>query len=272
MHSLLVPVKQLYQPQQPSIGNSGFVQYRECSPSVGNSAYIHCYWELKTAQPLATPFTYRVVADGCIDIFFSLPDTTNSYIMGFCRQYTEFPLPAEFHYIGIRFLPAMFPLVFGVNASLLSDRFEELWTVIPELSLFIREQLVNTNSLETAVALLDPWLLKRTMALQVQPDSRFFEAMQRILKEGGIVQVEKDLDTGLSARQLRRLFSFYVGDTAKVFSKVIRFQQALQAGTLVEDPRRDKFFFDAGYYDQAHFIKEFRHFYGDTPALVFGQR
>ncbi|HYH56944.1 MAG TPA: helix-turn-helix domain-containing protein, partial [Anseongella sp.] len=82
--------------------------------------------------------------------------------------------------------------------------------------------------------------------------------------------IEKDLDTGVSPRQLRRLFQYYIGDTAKAFSNVIRFQGILRAETAAKAENR-RLFYQAGYYDQAHFIKEFRNFYGVPPGQAFGR-
>ena len=92
-----------------------------------------------------------------------------------------------------------------------------------------------------------------------------------ILKNFGMVDVERDLNTGISARQLRRLFEFYIGDTAKTFSKVVRFQNILKSKPSSQSLRQNKLFFDSGYYDQSHFIKEFKNFYGVTPSKAFGR-
>lgn len=86
-----------------------------------------------------------------------------------------------------------------------------------------------------------------------------------------MVDIENDLNTGISSRQLRRLFDFYIGDTAKTFSKVVRFQNILRANPSSQSLRQNKLFFDVGYYDQAHFIKEFKNFYGVTPSKAFGR-
>ena len=66
-------------------------------------------------------------------------------------------------------------------------------------------------------------------------------------------------------------FEYYIGDTAKTFSKVVRFQHVLNAKPSSDSLRKSKLFYDAGYYDQAHFIKEFRNFYGVTPSKAFGK-
>ena len=102
-------------------------------------------------------------------------------------------------------------------------------------------------------------------------DSRLYNAIEKILQEFGVVNIEQDLDTGISQRQLRRLFEFYIGDTAKTFAKVVRFQNILRAKPSSQSLRQNKLFFDVGYYDQAHFIKEFKNFYGITPSKAFGR-
>ena len=102
-------------------------------------------------------------------------------------------------------------------------------------------------------------------------DSRLYNAIEKILQEFGVLNIEQDLNTGISQRQLRRLFEFYIGDTAKTFAKVVRFQNILRAKPSSQSLRQNKLFFDVGYYDQAHFIKEFKNFYGVTPSKAFGR-
>lgn len=106
-------IRQLYKPVQPAVKHqSDNVVYREILPDASLQSSIYCYWQLKTERELSETFTYRVVADGCIDIFFEINNPVESFVMGFCKKYTEFLLDNTFHYIGIRFLPTMFPQFF----------------------------------------------------------------------------------------------------------------------------------------------------------------
>ena len=90
------------------------------------------------------------------------------------------------------------------------------------------------------------------------------------MKNYGVLNIEKDLNTGISPRQLRRLFKYYIGDSAKTFAKVVRFQNILRAKPSKQSLQQNKLFYE-GYYDQAHFIKEFKNFYGVTPGVVYGR-
>lgn len=263
-------IRNLYKPIQPTVKKTANkVTYCEFFPATQLQNFICCYWELKTTKTLHAPFNYRVVADGCIDIFFARDMPSDSFVMGFCKKYTVFPLANSFHYIGIRFLPTAFPQIFNISAYDLSDRFEKLALVVPGVAEFITNNLSNELSMQEVKNTLDHYFLSHLAHTSVNCDSRLHTAIGIILKNSGVVNIEKDLDAGISQRQLRRLFEFYVGDSAKVFSKVVRFQNILKAKPSHQSLTKNKLFFDLGYYDQSHFIKEFKSFYGVTPSQAF---
>jgi AraC-like DNA-binding protein len=263
-------IRQLYHPIQPIIKQSEEnVTYQEITPSQPLQKFIYCYWQLKTEYQLSNQFNYRVVADGCIDIFFELSDPKNSFVMGFCKNYTEFHLDNTFNYVGIRFLPTMFPQIFDLDASELSNRFENLNIIAPEISEFIADRLNDTQSLNKVRNLFDGYFTNKTSDIKFRSDDRLYGAIKIILENFGVVNIANDLDTGISPRQLQRLFKYYVGDTAKTFSKVVQFQNILRAKPSNQSLKTNKLFYDVGYYDQAHFIKDFKNFYGVTPTKAF---
>lgn len=261
--------KNLYRPLQPAVkDNDELVTYREFVPATPLQPYIYCYWQLKTSQPLQSPFSYRVVADGCIDIAFSMRDPRESIVMGFHNTFNEFALESEFNYVGIRFLPAMFPLAFAIDASELSNCLQQLDDVLPVIARFIGDHVDPEYTMGEVAHFLDQYFIAQLADVKHDIDHRFFNALQYILRTQGILSVGSDIDTGVSSRQMRRLFNFYVGDTPKSFARVVRFQNILLSKPSLQSLKQNKLFFD-GYYDQAHFIKEFRTLYGVTPTKAF---
>ena len=262
-------IRDLYLPVQPTVRQSvDNVQYQELLPHQQLRPFVYCYWQLKTTETLQDAFQYRVVADGCIDIFFELTNPENNFVMGFCKKYTQFPLDNAFHYVGIRFLPTMFPQLFKINAAELSNQSIALKAVIPDTAEFIRTHFQPTMQLSDIRTTLDHYFLKLISQTHFDDDARLYDAIQIILKNFGVLNIESDLKTGISPRQLRRLFKYYVGDSAKTFSKVVRFQNILRAKPSKQSLQRNKLFYQ-GYFDQAHFIKEFKNFYGVTPGTVY---
>ncbi len=242
--------------------------YREFLPHTLLQPYVYCYWQLKTTAVLTEPFIYRVVADGCIDVFFDRNRPQDAAIMGFAGQHTAFGLGTAFHYTGIRFLPAMLPVLFPLSAADLSGRTFDLDAVWPSLAAFVQDRMPPLLTDNVVNRFLDECLLQHMARLKPASDHRLLEAVALILEQSGSARVEQ-IRTGASPRQLRRLFAHYIGDTPKTFSKIVRFQKLLQADPMLRSMRQDKRFFDSGYYDQAHFIREFRQLYGLTPGEVF---
>ena len=189
--------------------------------------------------------------------------------MGFCRKYTEFPIGTSFDYIGIRFLPSAFPLLFDVDAKTLSNQSQELQYILPNFSQWIASQIKPSYPFEHIVRLLNEKLIDLVENRDFKFDARFFNSLNIIFQKNGFLDTERDLDTGLSPRQLRRVFNFYIGTTAKTFANVVRFQHILNAKPSKENLKENKLYYDVGFHDQAHFIKNFKTFYGVTPSEAF---
>lgn len=263
-------IKDYYKPIQPTVkSDNADVIYQEITPNNKIENFVYCFWQLKTQKRLTQPFIYQVVSDGCIDIFFDHNQSNQNFVMGFCKKYTEFDIGRTFDYIGVRFLPCAFPILFGVNAKTLSNKSQELKLVLPELSHWITSQITPLASFENITTCLNKKLIDIAIKQDFQYDQRFFNALNIIFKNSGYIDTEKDLNTGLSSRQLRRIFNFYIGTTAKTFSNVIRFQHILNAKPSKQSLKDNKLYFDVGFFDQAHFIKNFKTFYGVTPAVAF---
>lgn len=256
----------IYHPIQPTALSDKFVQYEEMQPHEELQHLVSCYWQLKTVTPLTSTYAYRVVADGCIDVFFELQEPCNSFITGFTARHIAFDLPSEFNYIGIRFLPATFPQLFATNASTLSNRTEQLQLVAPRLSKFISQNFHPRLGGSTIKDLLDKYLTLLKSDNRGLNDSRLFDALDIIMKRQGDLLLADDLDTGISQRQLRRLFDFYIGGSIKSFSKIIRFQNILKTAVTTGKSPEPGFYYDYGYFDQAHFIKDFKTLSGHTPS------
>jgi AraC-like DNA-binding protein len=75
----------------------------------------------------------------------------------------------------------------------------------------------------------------------------------------------------VSERNLRRVFRDTVGVGPKTFARLERFRRALDAARAQEAPRWAVIALDAGYYDQAHLIADFRAIAGVTPQALLGE-
>ena len=258
-------IKKYFLPSQPTVNeNTKHIEYSEFRPAKELNNYIYCYWQLKNTSPLLDQFNYRVVADGCIDVFFEVENSVESFVMGLSTSPVTFALAESFHYFGVRFFPAAFAQLFNIDVSQITNQYIKLSDVLPHFSLAIQEATPRKHSIEEIQMSFDSYLGSILHKATPDYDARFYDALIQILRSRGNHPIQS-LSTGIGTRQLRRLFKQYVGESPKVFSKIVRFQHFLQSKPSRQSLRQNKEFFDAGYFDQAHFIREFKSFYGLTP-------
>lgn len=266
--SKLIYGERLFRPVQPRFKEGGEgITYKEFLPDPSLSGYICCYWELKSTTHLPKPFLYNVVADGCIDFFFDLVNTGENYVMGFSSEHTQFSLEGKFSYAGVRFFPGAFPIFYHIKASELTNKCYYISDIAPHVSQGL-EGLLNNNR-ESLKPALDRYFLKMAFSNSLNIDLRFLESLEIILKSEGALKIQNDIDTCISKRQLRRLFDFYIGASPKEFNKIVRFQKFLNRSATRNCLRKGKLYYDLGYYDQSHFIKDFKTLYGVTPLQAF---
>lgn len=70
----------------------------------------------------------------------------------------------------------------------------------------------------------------------------------------------------LSSRGLRKIFSQHIGMSPKYYSKIVRFNKASKQIIKSPGTKLTAIALDSGYFDQSHFIKDFKHFSGVSPS------
>ena len=130
----------------------------------------------------------------------------------------------------------------------------------------IEEQLCESLSNKERVSIIENWLLSRLK--DFTPDALIQHAIQKIRSSAGELRI-KDLVASLpiSRDPFEKKFRRMVGTSPKQFASIVRLRN------LIDQYSGEDTFTDvahrAGYYDQAHFIKDFQSFTGKTPSAYF---
>lgn len=91
-------------------------------------------------------------------------------------------------------------------------------------------------------------------------------AVNQILQSPEQISIQRLSDKiGFSQKHFIKIFKENVGITPKSFLKIIRFQKAIKEIERSRKVNWTSVALESGYYDQAHFINEFKHFSGFTP-------
>ena len=113
---------------------------------------------------------------------------------------------------------------------------------------------------------IEKWLLQR-----LQPDDFYTNIIGYAINEIENASAQLSISslaerTGYSQKQLIELFKKYVGITPKQFHRIVRFNEILKAIEKEKQISWSSIAVDCGYFDQAHFIKDFQSFSGLNPG------
>jgi AraC-like DNA-binding protein len=153
---------------------------------------------------------------------------------------------------------------FGMPMSEITGQTVELEDLIGPVAGELAERLAEAPDWATRIDLFERAIAARVLA--APPVSSELEwAWERLLESDGAAPIgELAAELGWSRRHLAVRFRDELGMPPKALARLLRFERAvkrLRAGDELADLA-----LDAGYYDQAHFNRDFRAFAGTTPT------
>jgi transcriptional regulator GlxA family with amidase domain len=127
-------------------------------------------------------------------------------------------------------------------------------------------RLAQASGTAERIACVESFLAK-LLRCSNEPDAIVTAALGLIKDSKGQISVEGlSAALGINGRQLERKFTQHVGLSPKAFCRVTRFRQVKLLLEKNNEPSGCALAYTCGYYDQTHFIREFRVFTGKTPA------
>lgn len=132
----------------------------------------------------------------------------------------------------------------------------------------VLEQINESDSDIKKINAVERFLVSR---LNKIPDELVSVAVNLIKQSHGNVKITTLTESlNISQSQFEKRFRKVVGATPKKFASIVRLNALLDANPKVN--KLTQLAFDTGYFDQAHFIKDFKSFTGQTPEQYFKQK
>lgn len=126
----------------------------------------------------------------------------------------------------------------------------------------VEEKLTIVTTDKQRITIVEQFLLSQLKHLQA--DKMIVEAVKLIYESSGTIRI-KDLSEKLFISQspFEKRFRKIVGTTPKKFASVVRFNTVLN--NLDANKSLTEICYEYNFFDQAHFIKDFKQFTGETP-------
>jgi AraC-like DNA-binding protein len=239
--------------------------------------YINFFWELRVES---IKLNHRLIPQRNINMRLNLSDTPhymcrdnklhcleNAYFPGLQNKFlnSHLVINGKVDVLGISFAP------FGVYPFLKIPATEFRNHILGTDEIGLRsiskicEQLKDTPDTSTRLLLLEKKLLSLLDDHYVIPEN-FSHIFKDLTSCPGQLNLTDFCSRyGISIRQMERMFIRYVGLSASTYNTLNRFHVSLNRMLNKEYSRLSDLEYDNEYFDQMHYIKEFRRFAGDTP-------
>ena len=250
------------------------------------SRYVAMLWH---CEGYAAPHAFeRVLPNGAVQMLLPLTDEPlRAYDNCEIARYESFRVPlvcgartvfavvdaaSQRSMMGVQFKPAgAFPFL-GLPTGELHNEHVALDAAWGKEAGELHNQLLEAKSANARFQILEQRLLQRLYRAREQPAAVKYAlaAFDRAPHAQAIGEVCESV--GLNARRFIEVFADHVGMTPKLYCRLRRFQAALN---LVDGQAEVKWALVAlacGYFDQAHFIRDFRAFAGVTPTTYLLER
>ena len=174
--------------------------------------------------------------------------------------------------VGIRFRPGGAYPFFRFPISELSESVTELDLIWGRLVDEIREQLLEMESPEDRLLRLESFLLRQVQRA-LEPNRTIAFAVYQLQHSPQFLAIRELAGRiGITQKHLISQFEKIVGLRPKSFARICKFQKVVNLIERESQVEWASIAHECGYYDQAHFIKEFQNFSGLNPSAYLSQR
>ncbi len=226
----------------------------------------------------------QMIPNGCLELILHLTDlhcnlhndygwtqTPDYLILGLFTQPFEVQFSTPVKVFAIRFKPEGIYNIFGLPASMFKDSYEDMAMVLGsefrDFSHWLREE----KNVASMIRRAESHLLKSLQRSKIEV-SYVNRAAELIRHSKGIKIEDLPDQVFISQRQLEREFKDKVGISPKHYLRITRINEVIR---LLDDKHAmdlTSVAYHCGYFDQAHFINDFKSITGKKPTIFIKER
>ncbi len=248
--------------------------YEQVSPKTELSHIVKSFW-LIDSEGDKTIHQEKVIPDGYPELIFHYGDAyrinisgsweiqENTILAGQIRNYFFLENTGESKMFAIKLQPWTPKELFDVEMPSITDRVIPVQGAMLDTLKGVQKIAVSSISFSDKVRQIEDWFDRFILEKDL---STKYRVTQKMIDERGSIslkQLQEEYQIG--ERSMERYFKTYIGLPPKFYARVIRFSYIFQ---LVQEKEIDwaDIVYRAGYYDQSHFIKNFKEFTGEDPS------
>jgi AraC-like DNA-binding protein len=259
--------------------------YSVYKPSEALSSFISFYWILEMDSSLAFSAKQRIIPNGCVELIFHFGDRLNtifpdqkpekqpqSLISGQSTKFYDVEQSGKTGMLSILFKPHGARMFFDLPISEITNQNVDLNLLGRQFAPELTEKIALACNHETRITIIEDYLISKLTEQHLYNSQRLARTIEVINRYKGLVGVAELASIAcLSHKQYDRIFYDFVGLHPKEFLKIVRLQYVFHHHKHKQNESLTGLAYACGYYDQAHFVNDFKSLTGLTPKQCFAE-
>lgn len=254
------------------------------TPSNALVPYIKRYWAIENVLDKGEVCIQRIIPTGLPELllyFTPLPKVLNSNkylsdnvaLYGHQNDFYDIKLTGKLSVFSIVFQPQGLMPFFKFPLHEICNQNVPLKYLIGQAGRDLEEKMGEADTFHQRVSIVETYLLNLLRNNFTDFEFRRINRIVELIKRnGGNVSITRMASEAcLCRKQFERIFAEYIGISPKQYLKIIRFQFAIFQKLQNVNMNMTKLSYESEYYDQSHFIKDFKSMCGMTPKQYFAE-
>jgi AraC-like DNA-binding protein len=257
------------------------MNFNRIKPRQGLENIIECFWMVDGDE--ARPDRQKIIPDAFTELIFHFGDPYRirlstrwetqgrSLFAGQINKHFYLENTGRSGIFAIKLRPSAATHLFGTQMSELTNKVIDLQTLGKDHDLLVLDKAVRYAKPAERQSTCERFFFDRID--RVPRNHPVDNAVNEIFKQHGMVAIKELAEVlAIGERYIEQIFKKYIGLSPKLFSRIVRFNYIFQ---LIQDkdPNWSDVVFQSGFYDQSHFIRNFKAFTGEDPSkYTFGRK
>lgn len=250
--------------------------YKQQEPTFNLKNIVKSFWLIDSEND-TTIRQEKIIPDGYPEFIFHYNDSYSANVLGSWFEQEKYLVAGQIknHFFlentgkigmfGIKFQPWALKLLFDLDMHLLSNTVIGISEPLQKSIKPVIQIAISKSLFEDKVKVIEHWF-NTSFHFEKKEPHKGQKATKIIIKSKGEISIQEILDTvDLSERALERYFKTHIGLSPKFYSRIIRFSNIFNLVQIKNFNWSDVTYL-AGFYDQSHFIKNFKEFTGEEPS------
>jgi len=257
---------------------------REYKPSMLLQPFVDCYWRGKFNIKSEQTVAFDMVPNACLELIIHLDDlrchlpgpnnwsqTPDYMLIGLFTAARQVRFPGMVPVFTIRFKPEAIFSLFNLNGSEILEKFEDISLMLDNDFRDFCHRIREEKDTETMILLTEQFLLKQLTKRKKTSD--YVNKAAELMRNNDFNNIQEiSAEVCISQRQLERKFRNIMGVSPKKYLRLTRINKVMHILEQNSPLDLTSVAYHCGYFDQAHFINDFKKITGKNPTVYFNEK